>query len=64
LQAVPIPAVFIVSGSRVAVGAILVAVALVVTAMTLGVQRSWIAETYLDVLAWLIAGLTLSSLER
>ncbi len=53
-------AVFTVSGSRVAVGTILAAIALVIAAMALELQQFSIVEVYLDVLAWLIAGLTLS----
>ena len=48
------------SGSRLAFGAILVAIALIVVSVAVEFQRSSIVEIYLDVIAWLIAGLTLS----
>src|SRR6516162_8331509 len=54
-------AAFMVSGSRVAVGMILVAIALIVVAMALEFQRPSVVENYLDAFAWLIAGLTLST---
>jgi hypothetical protein len=53
-----IPAAFMVSGSKFAVGAILVAFALIFTA---AIRQGGIADKYLDVVAWLIAGLTLST---
>jgi ion channel len=59
--AVLILAAFTVSGSRVAFGAILVAVGSVVTSMALEWQQPSILEAYLDALAWLIAGLTLTT---
>jgi RimJ/RimL family protein N-acetyltransferase len=57
-EAVLILAAFTVSGSRVAPGAILVAIALVAAAMAL--EQSSTVEVYLDSLAWLIASLTLA----
>jgi hypothetical protein len=54
-------AAFTVSGSRIALGAVLAAIALVVAAMVLELQQPSIVEAYLDTLAWLIAGLTLAS---
>ena len=59
--AVLILAAFTLSGSRVALGAILVAIALIVVAVALEFQRPSVVEIYLDAIAWLIAGLTLSS---
>ena len=59
--AVLILAAFTVSGSRVALGAILVAIALIVVAVALDFQRPSVVEIYLDTIAWLIAGLTLST---
>lgn len=55
-----VAAVFIVSGSGVAVGAILVAIAMVVVATVLRLRQPSIVDIYLDASAWLIAGLTLS----
>jgi len=54
-----VAAVFIVSGSRVAVGAILFAVALILVATVLRLRQPSIVDIYLDAAAWLIAGLTL-----
>ena len=54
-------AAFMVSGSRVAVGMILVAIALIIVAMALEFQRPSVVENYLDAFAWLIAGFTLST---
>ena len=59
--AVLIVAAFMVSGSRVAFGMILVAIALIIVAMALEFQRPSVVENYLDAIAWLIAGLTLST---
>ena len=59
--AVLILAAFTLSGSRVALGAILVAAALIVVAVALEFQRPSALEIYLDATAWLIAGLTLGS---
>src|SRR5262249_11902511 len=59
--AVLILAAFTLSGSRVALGAILFAAALIVIAVTLEFQRPSALEIYLDATAWLIAGLTLGS---
>jgi hypothetical protein len=53
-----IPAALMVSESTFALGAILVALLLVFVA---AIRQGSIADRYLDVLAWLIAGLTLSS---
>jgi hypothetical protein len=57
-EAVLILAAFTVSGSRVALGAILVAIALVAVAVAL--EQPSTVEVYLDALAWLIASLTLA----
>lgn len=51
--------IFIVSGSAVAVTAILVAIALVVVATTLRLRQPSILDLYLDAAAWMIAGVTL-----
>jgi hypothetical protein len=56
-----IPAAFLVSASMLAVGAILVAVALIITAAILELPQSATADLYLDVAAWLIAGLVFSA---
>jgi len=53
-------AVFIVSGSPVALGAMLVAVASIVLATVLRLRQPSILDIYLDSAAWLIAGVTLS----
>jgi ion channel len=57
---VMVAAVFIVSGSPVALAAILAAVALVVLATLLRTRQPSVIDIYLDAAAWLIAGLTLS----
>jgi ion channel len=54
-----VAAVFIVSGSAVAVAAILSAIILTAIATTLRLQQPSIVDIYLDASAWLIAGLTL-----
>jgi hypothetical protein len=55
-----VAAVFIVSSSRVALVAILVAVSLIVLATVLRIRQPSAADIYLDATAWLITGLTLS----
>ena len=55
-----VPAAFMVSGNKFAVGAILIAIALVVAASQLELRDS-LVDKYLDSVAWLIAGLTLST---
>jgi hypothetical protein len=57
---VMLAAVFIVSGSPVALAAILAALALVIIATTLRLRQPSVIDIYLDATAWLIAGLTLS----
>jgi hypothetical protein len=57
-DAMLVVAAFMVSGSRVAFGAILVAAILVIAAVALHLPPN--VEIYLDTLAWLIAGVTLS----
>jgi hypothetical protein len=57
-DAMLIVAAFMVSGSSVAFGAIVIAAILVVAAVTLHLPST--VEIYLDTLAWLIAGVTLS----
>jgi hypothetical protein len=57
-DAMLIVAAFMVSGSSVAFGAIVIAAILVVAAVTLHLPSN--VEIYLDTLAWLIAGVTLS----
>jgi hypothetical protein len=54
-------AALMVFDSRVAVGMILVAIALIIVATALEFQRPSVVENYLDAFAWLIAGLTLST---
>ena len=56
-----IVAAFMLSGSRLAVGMILIAIILIIVAMALELQRPSAVENYLDAIAWLIAGLTLSA---
>ncbi len=55
-----VAAVFIVSGSGVALAAVLFAVALIVLATVMRLRQPSVADIYLDSTAWLIAGLTLS----
>ena len=55
-----VPAAFMVSGNKFAVGATLIAIALVVAASQLELRDS-LLDKYLDAGAWLIAGLTLST---
>ena len=56
---VMVVAMFIVSGSGVALAAILVAVALIALATVLGSRQPSAIDIYLDATAWLIAGMTL-----
>ena len=56
-----IPASFIVSGNRVAVVLMLVAMALIVVAVVIGWRKPSVTDRLLDAVAWLIAGLTLSA---
>jgi hypothetical protein len=56
-----IPAAFMVSENRVAVGAILVAIALIFTAAVIELRGLSVFNSCLDAVAWLIAGLTLSA---
>ena len=60
-EAALILAALMVSGSRVALAAILVAMALVAAAMAIELHQPSIVEIYLDAFAWLIAGLTLAT---
>jgi len=55
-----IPAVFIVSGSGVALAAILVALVLIGVTTVLRLRHHSVIDIYLDAAAWLIAGLTLT----
>jgi hypothetical protein len=55
-----IPAAFLVSTSKLAVGSILVAMMLIVAAGVLELSQSSTNDLYLDSAAWLIGGLTLS----
>src|SRR5271168_2241313 len=55
-----VAAVFIVSGSGVALAAVLFAVALIVLATVLRLKQPSVIDIYLDSTAWLITGLTLS----
>jgi hypothetical protein len=55
-----IPAAFLVSTSKLAVGSILVAIMLIVAAGVLELSQSSTVDLYLDSAAWLIGGLTLS----
>ena len=56
---VMVVAMFIVSDSKVALAAMLVAVALIVLATVLGSRQPSAIDIYLDATAWLIAGMTL-----
>jgi hypothetical protein len=56
-----IPAAFMVSGSRVAVALILLAIALVFVAALLELRTSTTLDILFDASAWLIAGVTLST---
>ncbi len=51
---------FIVSGSAVAVTAMLVAIALIVAATAMRLRHPSFVDLYLDAIAWMIAGVTLS----
>ncbi|HKA78054.1 MAG TPA: ion channel [Pseudolabrys sp.] len=51
---------FIVSGSAVAVTAMLTAIALVVAATTMRLRQPSFVDLYLDAIAWMIAGVTLN----
>lgn len=53
-------AVFIVSGSRVAIATILVAIVLIVVATVLRLRQPSVVDIYLDASAWMLASLTLS----
>ena len=55
-----VAAVFVVSGSRVALAAILVALILIVITTALRLRHHSVVDIYLDAAAWLIAGLTLT----
>jgi hypothetical protein len=57
---VTVAGIFIVSGSAVAVAALLVAIALVVIATVLRLRQPSFVDLFLDATAWTIAGLTLS----
>jgi hypothetical protein len=52
--------IFIVSGSAMAVAALLAAVALAVIATVLRIRQPSVVDLYLDATAWIIAGITLS----
>ncbi len=52
--------VFVVSGSRIAVGAVLIAFALIAGATFLRLRQVPVVDIYLEAAAWLIVGLTLS----
>jgi Ion channel len=56
-----IPAAFLVSGDRMAVGAIGTAIVLIIAASGLEFRQFPSVDDYLDAAAWLIAGITLSS---
>lgn len=55
-----VAAVFIVSGSRVALTAILIALTLIVVTTVLRLRQPSVIDIFLDAAAWLIAGLTLT----
>jgi hypothetical protein len=57
---VMVAAVFVVSGSGVALAAIMAAVALIILSTVLRLRQPSVVDIYLDAAAWLIAGLTLS----
>lgn len=56
-----IPAAFTVSGNRVAIALILVALTLVLFAVVMGWRQPSLTDRLLDAAAWLIAGVTLSA---
>jgi hypothetical protein len=56
-----VTAAFLVSGSRVALGLILLAIGLVIVAGVRELQQFGLVDILLDEVAWLIAGLTLST---
>jgi hypothetical protein len=55
-----VAAVFVVSGSGIAVAAILLAITIVGVATTLRLQQPSVIDIYLDASAWLITGMTLA----
>lgn len=55
-----VAAVFVVSGSRVAVAIVLVAIALIVVATVLRLRQPTVIDVYLDASAWLITGVVLA----
>lgn len=57
--AVLIPAAFMLAANRVAAGSIVVAIIMLVIASEMELRESTLADTCLDTLAWLIAGVTL-----
>jgi Ion channel len=56
-----VAAVFVVSGSAIAVGAILIAIALILVATALRLRQPSNLDIFLEASAWLVAGLTLST---
>jgi len=56
-----IPAAFMLAANWVAAGSIVCAIVLIVIASEMEFRESTIADAYLDAIAWLIAGITLST---
>lgn len=56
-----VPAAFMLAANRVAAGSIVCAIVLIVIASEMGFRRATVADAYLDAIAWLIAGMTLSA---
>jgi hypothetical protein len=56
-----IPAAFMVSGNRIAIAFILVALTLVLIAVVMGWRQPSLTDRLLDAAAWIIAGVTLSA---
>jgi hypothetical protein len=56
-----IPAAFMLAANWVAAGSIVCAIVLIVIASEMEFRQSTVADVYLDAIAWLIAGITLSA---
>jgi hypothetical protein len=56
-----IPAVFMLAANWVAAGSIVFAIILIVIASEMEFRQSTVADVYLDAIAWLIAGITVSA---
>jgi voltage-gated potassium channel Kch len=56
-----IPAAFMLSANWIAAGSIVFAIVLILVASEMEFRQSTVADAYLDLIAWLIAGITLSA---